>query len=76
MKIIFQPAEESSLGALMILKTDVMHDVDFAWGFHADPTNDVRVSHIPMHMKVLSPPESEAHRYHNGVFAPGLLSLL
>ena len=42
-KIIFQPAEESSLGALMILKTDVMHDVDFAWGFHADPTNDVRV---------------------------------
>lgn len=42
-KIIFQPAEESSLGALKILETDAMQDVDLVWGFHADPTNDVGV---------------------------------
>lgn len=40
-KIIFQPAEETSLGALKILETDVMDDVKCVWGFHADPTNDV-----------------------------------
>lgn len=40
-KIIFQPAEETSLGALKILKTDVMDDVRYVWGFHADPTNAV-----------------------------------
>ncbi|MDE5931045.1 MAG: amidohydrolase [Lachnospiraceae bacterium] len=39
-KIIFQPAEETSLGALKILETDVMNDVDKIWGFHADPTNE------------------------------------
>lgn len=39
-KIIFQPAEESSLGALKILETTVMEDVDRIWGFHADPTNE------------------------------------
>lgn len=38
-KIVFQPAEESSLGALKILETDIMENVDFVWGFHADPTN-------------------------------------
>lgn len=38
-KIIFQPAEETSLGALKILETDVMDDVEKVWGFHADPTN-------------------------------------
>lgn len=38
-KIIFQPAEETSLGALKILATDVMEDVEKIWGFHADPTN-------------------------------------
>lgn len=38
-KIIFQPAEETSLGALKILETDVMNDVERVWGFHADPTN-------------------------------------
>ena len=32
-KIIFQPAEETSLGALKILETDVMKDVDRIWGF-------------------------------------------
>ncbi len=39
-KIIFQPGEETSLGALKVLETDIMEDVDFAWGFHADPTNE------------------------------------
>lgn len=39
-KIIFQPAEETSLGALKILETDVMDDVQQIWGIHADPTND------------------------------------
>lgn len=38
-KILFQPAEESSLGAYELLETDVMQDVDRIWGFHADPTN-------------------------------------
>lgn len=42
-KIIFQPAEESSLGALKILKTDVMDDVERIWGIHADPTNEAGV---------------------------------
>lgn len=42
-KIIFQPAEETSLGALKILETDVLEDVEFVWGFHADPTNEVGV---------------------------------
>ena len=40
-KIIFQPAEETSLGALKILETDVMEDVECVWGIHADPTNEV-----------------------------------
>ncbi len=40
-KIIFQPAEETSLGALKILETDVMEDVGKIWGIHADPTNEV-----------------------------------
>ncbi len=39
-KIIFQPGEESSLGALKILETDVMEDVERIWGLHADPTNE------------------------------------
>lgn len=42
-KIIFQPAEESSLGALKILETDVMEDVERIWGLHADPTNETGV---------------------------------
>lgn len=40
-KIIFQPGEESAVGALKILATDVMQDVEKVWGFHADPTNEV-----------------------------------
>lgn len=40
-KIIFQPAEETALGALKILETDVMTDVQRIWGIHADPTNEV-----------------------------------
>lgn len=42
-KFIFQPAEEESHGALKILETDVMDDVSYIWGFHADPTNAVNV---------------------------------
>ena len=42
-KIIFQPGEESSLGALKILETDVMTDVEKIWGIHADPTNETGV---------------------------------
>ncbi|MBQ8596725.1 MAG: amidohydrolase [Lachnospiraceae bacterium] len=40
-KIIFQPGEESAVGALKILATDVMEDVERIWGFHSDPTNEV-----------------------------------
>ncbi len=40
-KLIFQPGEESAVGALKILATDVMEDVEKVWGFHADPTNEV-----------------------------------
>lgn len=39
-KIIFQPGEESSLGALKVLETDAMEDVERIWGLHADPTNE------------------------------------
>ncbi|MCD7724455.1 MAG: amidohydrolase [Clostridiales bacterium] len=42
-KLIFQPAEEEAHGALKILETDVMADVPYVWGFHADPTNPVNV---------------------------------
>lgn len=42
-KFIFQPAEEESHGALKVLETDVMEDVECIWGFHADPTNEVGV---------------------------------
>lgn len=42
-KFIFQPAEEESHGALKILETDVMDDVERIWGFHADPTNETGV---------------------------------
>lgn len=38
-KVLFQPAEESALGACKLLETDVMQDVERIWGFHADPTN-------------------------------------
>lgn len=42
-KFIFQPGEEDARGALKILETDVMDDVERIWGFHADPTNEVGV---------------------------------
>lgn len=42
-KIIFQSAEESSLGALKVLETEAMKDVEKIWGIHADPTNEVGV---------------------------------
>lgn len=40
-RILFQPGEESSLGALKMLETDVMEGVERIWGIHADPTNPV-----------------------------------
>ncbi len=39
-RIIFQPAEESSLGALKVLEAGAAEDVDRIWGIHADPTNE------------------------------------
>lgn len=42
-KFIFQPAEEEAHGALKVLTTDMMDDVECVWGFHADPTNAVGV---------------------------------
>lgn len=42
-KILFQPGEESSLGALKMLETDVCDDVELFWGLHADPTNEAGV---------------------------------
>ena len=42
-KFIFQPGEETSVGALKILETDVLADVEQIWGIHADPTNDAGV---------------------------------
>ncbi|MDO4291898.1 MAG: amidohydrolase [Eubacteriales bacterium] len=41
-RVFFQPAEESSLGALKVLeKEEAMAGVERIWGFHADPTNPV-----------------------------------
>lgn len=42
-KFIFQPGEEDAHGALKVLETDVMDDVERIWGFHADPTNGTGV---------------------------------
>lgn len=42
-KFIFQPGEEDAHGALKVLETDVMEDVERIWGVHADPTNAVGV---------------------------------
>lgn len=42
-KLLFQPGEESSLGALKMLETDVCDDVERIWGLHADPTNEAGV---------------------------------
>lgn len=36
-KVIFQPAEESSLGALKIIETGVLDDVEAIFGIHAEP---------------------------------------
>ncbi|MCA5010704.1 M20/M25/M40 family metallo-hydrolase, partial [Clostridioides difficile] len=35
-KILFQPAEESSVGALEVIKTKVLDDVDGIYGLHTD----------------------------------------
>ncbi len=37
-KILFQPAEESSVGALEVIKTGVLDDVDGIYGLHTDIT--------------------------------------
>lgn len=37
-KILFQPAEESSVGALEVIKTGVLDDVDVIYGLHTDIT--------------------------------------
>ncbi len=37
-KILFQPAEESSVGALEVIKTKVLDDVDGIYGLHTDIT--------------------------------------
>jgi len=42
-KFIFQPGEETALGAFKILETDAVEDVELIWGIHADPTNEVGV---------------------------------
>ena len=42
-KFLFQPAEESAVGALKILGTDVMKDVDRIWGFHVSSLFDTGV---------------------------------
>lgn len=42
-KFVFQPGEESSLGAVELIKTGLVDDVERFWGFHADPTNEIMV---------------------------------
>lgn len=36
-KVLFQPAEESSLGATTVIKTGVLNDVEAIFGIHASP---------------------------------------
>ena len=40
-KIIFQPGEESSLGAVKIMESHMVDDCSIVLGFHADPTNPI-----------------------------------
>ena len=40
-RILFQPGEETSLGAPKMLETAACDGVERIWGFHADPTNPV-----------------------------------
>ena len=42
-KFFFQPAEESSYGALKILEAGAFDDVERTWGFHAAPSFDTGV---------------------------------
>ena len=48
-KFFFQPAEESSLGALKILETDAFDDVQQTWGLHAAPNFAAGVLSISPH---------------------------
>lgn len=42
-KFFFQPAEESSFGALKIIEAGAFDDVEHTWGFHAAPAFDTGV---------------------------------
>ena len=42
-KFFFQPAEESSFGALKIIEAGAFDDVECTWGFHAAPAFDTGV---------------------------------
>jgi len=39
-KAVFQPAEEIGAGALKILETDILNDVDYLMGMHIRPTQE------------------------------------
>lgn len=43
LKVLFQPAEETSQGALSVLKSDVLDDVDILIGMHGRPIQECRV---------------------------------
>lgn len=46
LKIIFQPAEETLIGALSILKSDVMDDIDYLFGQHIRPIQELPIGRI------------------------------
>ena len=46
LKILFQPAEETLWGALEVIKTGVVDDVDLALGCHIRPIQDIPGGHL------------------------------
>ena len=42
MKFIFQPAEEKGTGALKMIEKKVMEDVDFLYGVHLRPKQELK----------------------------------
>ena len=46
LKILFQPAEETLWGALEVIKTGVVDDVDLALGCHIRPIQDIPGGHV------------------------------
>lgn len=46
LKLLFQPAEESIIGALAMIKAGVVDDVDYALGAHIRPVQDVPAGKI------------------------------